>query len=559
MKKSLALLLALALTLSLCPAALAGDPAILPGDPPGGVVKDYLTFPGDPVYEEENWLEVARRRREAYEGALLPYEGRDWAQGSVGQCYEEGIYRLLCAENYTDEFEARAVFLAAGRAFAAAESGLYDQNRGRDETYYRISIEKYRCYLIYHVEYISDWGRALVPALDALGMTTEAFFDAPGMDRVSEPDKDRVAAEVDAYWDFYIGEKSRLTIYLDGTLLQMDTQPQVRNERTMAPIRALAEALGAEVEWDPDTWEVTMTRAGSTVAMTPGETTAWVDGVPVEMDVAPYADQNRTYFPVRYAAELFGQEVTWNAAQRRVDIAEPREEDREAPLLAMGALLGFLEGGEPSRFGLYPRAPHLALERNEYGVPESRPLEPAKRCRELLAQNWEIQDREGLLQAVEGLLSEGHNGDFLAAAQEVRDLSDSEIARLAGKLGEADQYMWPWTKALWKKWGETGIRAWDLCRAAAVAEWGYTAGYVTYAEALELLEPAVEELRERFDSWDKVYENFLEGYYWCLREDLGENTVWDTDLGAGYLYLKNSPETRTLFNDELLEVRSAKS
>ena len=30
--------------------------------------------------------------------------------------------------------------------------------------------------------------------------------------------------------------------------------------------------------WDPETWQVTMTRAGHTVTMTPGETTARVDG-----------------------------------------------------------------------------------------------------------------------------------------------------------------------------------------------------------------------------------------------------------------------------------------
>lgn len=149
----------------------------------------------------------------------------------------------------------------------------------------------------------------------------------------------------------------------------------------------------------------------------------------------------------------------------------------------------------------------------------------------------------------------GHDRDFQAAAREVKNLSDREIARRTEKLSEVDQYMWPRTKALWKKWGKTGIRTWDLCRAAALAEWGYTAGYVTYPEALELLAPAVEELKESFDSWDEVYENFLEGYYWCLREDLGDGTVWDTDLGMAWQYLKNSPDTRTLFDDSLFENR----
>lgn len=551
MKKILSLLLALALSLSLYPAARAAEAA--PTAPGWVDAESYIVFPGDPVYEPENWGQVLAQRQAAEAGGLLEEGGLDWAEGSPGQCYETALIRLRCVENYDDELEAKAALLAAGRALGAAESGWYDQNRGRDEIYYRISIEKYRVYLSYHVDYISDWGRGLVPALDELGMTLEDFFNAPILDRVSPEDREKVEASVNAYWDFYIGEKSRITVYLDGTLLQMDTLPQVKNERTMAPIRAIAEALGAEVEWDPVTWKVTMTRAGSTVSMTPGETTAWVDGTAVEMDVAPYADQNRTYFPVRYAAELFGQQVSWNSTQRRVDIEEDRDEEKEAPLLAMGALFGLLEGGDPNLFGYYPRAPHSILERNEYGVPESRLLEPAVHCREILAGTWGIEDREDLLAVVEEILEKGNNEDFLTAAKEVRNLSNSEIARQTKKLGETDQYMWPWTKALWKKWEETGIRAWDLCRAAALVQWGYTAGYVTYSEALELLEPTTQELREKFQSWDQAYENFLEGYYWCLREDLGEKTVWDTDLGAGYLYLKNAPDTRTLFNDEVLE------
>lgn len=553
MKKSLSLLLVLALSLPLCPAALAESL----GEPPErAVVREYLTFPGDPVYEGESWLRVLSRRREAAQGGLLPREGLDWAQGSVGECYEEGVYRLLCAENYTDDQEARAAFLAAGRAFGAAESGWYDRNRGRDETYYKISVEKYRCYLIYHVEYISDWGRALVPALDALGMTLDDFFNAPNMDRVSSENRDRVEGEVNAYWDFYLGEKLRITVYVDGALLQMDTPVQVKNERTMAPIRALAEALGADVAWDPDTWQVTMKRAGSTVTMTPGETTAWVDGVAVEMDVAPYADRNRTYFPVRYAAQLFGQTVTWNAAGRRVEITESKgaeSSDTEVWVLGMGALLGFLEEGDPTRFGYYPRSPHPVTERDETGAPRNRTMEPAAECRKLLAENWEISDREALFEVVEKLLTEGHNQDFQAAANEVRFLSGREVEYRAKSLSGTDKYMWPWTQKLWEKWGKRGIRAWDLCRAAAIAEWGYTAGYLTYPEAMELLAPAVRELQGSFGSWDEVYENFLEGYYWCLRQDLGEDTVWDTDLGKAFDYLKNSPDTRTLFSASMFE------
>ena len=281
MKKSLALLLALLLCVSLYPAALGAETlSAVTAAAPGWVAEeDYLIFPGDPVYEPERWGRITALRAEAEAGALLPEEGRDWAEGSAGQCYETALLRLKYAGNAgEDEGLAKAAFLSAGKAFEAAESAWYDQGGGRDETYYRLRVEKYRAYLLYHPQYVDNWGRAIVPALDALGMTTADFFEAPHMERVGAETRDMVEQSADAYWSFYLPEKSRLTIYVDDILLQMDTQPQVKNQRTMAPVRALAEALGAEVMWDPETWQVTMTRAGHTVTMTPGETTARVDG-----------------------------------------------------------------------------------------------------------------------------------------------------------------------------------------------------------------------------------------------------------------------------------------
>lgn len=560
MKRTLCLLLTLAMTLSLVPAALGAE--AFPPTPPAWVaVEDYLVFPDDPVYASESWAGVLARREAAAAGGLLDYEGRDWAQGSPGECYETALIRLKCAENYgEDEFEAKAAFLSAGRAFHAAESGWYDQNRGRDETYYRLSVEKYRAYVLYHPAYSENLGRGLVPALDALNMTLADFFDASLMDRVSGEDRATVAALVAEYQESYDREKNRITVELDGTALAMDTAPQAVEQRVMVPIRAIAEALGADVTWNRQTNAVTLDRAGTAVFLTIGKTTAMVNGEPVEMDVAPYAENNRTYVPVRYVSEFFGQTVDWDGETRRVVIAEDKTDwagsGLENRLLPMGSLLGFLEGGDPTRFGFYSRAPYTETSHSSGGVNENRTVAPFGLCRETLAGTWEIRDREELLETAAEILKTGNQKDFLDAAQEVKNLSDREIDRRAEQLSEVDRYMWPYTKALWKKWGGTGIRAWDLCRAAALLEWGYTAGYVTYDEAMELLEGAAEELKETFDSWEQVYENFLEGYYWCLREDLGDGTVWDTELGKAWQYLKNSPDTRTLFNDELLEASS---
>ena len=97
MKRPLSLLLTLALTLSLLPAAWGAEP-VTPTPPSWVAAEDYLVFPGDPAYERSNWAQIEALRADAEKGAQLPADGRDWADGSVGQCYETALLRLKYAE-----------------------------------------------------------------------------------------------------------------------------------------------------------------------------------------------------------------------------------------------------------------------------------------------------------------------------------------------------------------------------------------------------------------------------------------------------------------------------
>lgn len=542
--------------------------------------EDYLVFPGDPVYEPENWQRILALRWQAESGALLPQEGRDWAEGSPGECYETALVRLKYAENTSGAAvaaelrktsvetggvpeameeavkrgkaapEVGQALLSAGKAFSAAESGWIDQNRGKDALAYRLAIEKYRAYLAYHPAYVDDWGRGVIPALDALGMPVEKFFDTPFMDRLSTADRAAVEQSIYDYWEFYLEQRNLISVYLDGAVLLMDTLPQVREQRTMVPVRAVAEALGADVEWAAQSGQITMTRAGKTVVMVLGSTVAMVDGKPVKMDVAPYADQNRTYIPVRYVSEFFGQTVSWDQNSRRVDICEDKsawaDTDVEAWAKPMGALLILFSGGDPSTFGGWPRAAH-PNGRNTVLV------EPVGLCREKLKE-WEINSREELLKALEEARAGVNNEAFVENARKVKDMTAAQ-AKAYARGNEVDKYMWPQTRALWKKWGgEKGIAAWDLCRSSALAQWGYTAGYLTYGEAMDAVSASTRELGKTFSSWDEVYENFADGYYWCAREDMTDTGVWESDFGMTYQAMKATLELKEIFDDSLFAI-----
>lgn len=542
--------------------------------------EDYLIFPGDPVYEPENWQRILTLRWQAESGALLPEEGRDWAEGSPGQCYETALVRLKYAENTSGAAvaaelrktsvetggvpeameeavkrgkaapEVGQALLSAGKAFSAAESGWIDQSRGKDALAHRLAIEKYRAYLAYHPAYVEDWGRGVIPALDALGMAVEEFFDAPFMDRLSAQDRSAVEQSIYDYWSFYLEQRNMIAVYLDGAVLLMDTLPQVKEQRTMVPIRAVAEALGADVEWNGEANRVTLTRAGKTVVMVLGSTVAMVDGKPVKMDVAPYAEQNRTYIPVRYVSEFFGQTVSWDQEERRVDISEDKshwaDTNVEAWAKPMGALLSLLDQGDPATFGGWPRASHPNARKTTL-------VEPAKLCRDILREDWGIDSREALLAELEDIRAGANNQAFLENARKVKDMTAAQ-ARAYAKGNEVDKYMWPQTRALWKKWGrEKGIAAWDLCRGSALAQWGYTAGYLAYDEAMDIVSASARELCKTFSSWDEVYENCADGYYWCVREDMTDTDVWESGFGTAYLAMKATLELKEIFDNSLFE------
>lgn len=563
MRRFLSLFLTLSLTLALSPATLAltgGDTAIAQAQPAGGPSapswveeSDYLIFPGDPVYELENWGEIRKLRREAEDGASLPAEGRDWADGFPGKCYETALLRLKYAWNAADtvgitSLEVGQALLSAGKAFSAAESGWIDQNRGKDALAHRLAVEKYRAYLAYHPAYVDDWGRGIIPALDALSMPVEEFFDTPFMDRLSPEERTAVEQSVYDYWDFYLEQRNLISVYVDGAVLLMDTLPQVKDQRTMVPIRAVAEALGADVEWMEGSNQVIMTRAGKTVVMALDSTIAMVDGKPVKMDVAPYAEENRTYIPARYVAEFFGQTVSWDQNSRQVDIREDKtawaDTNIEAWAKPMGALLSLLSGGDPAAFGGWPRASHP----NELGTAL---VEPIQLCRDILREEWGVKGREELLAEVEAIRAGENSVLFLESARKVKDMTAAQ-ARAYAKGNEVDKYMWPQTRSLWKKWGsEKGIAAWDLCRGAALAQWGYTAGYFTYDEAMGAVADFAGELTKTFSNWDEVYENMIDGYYWCAREDMTDMDTWESEFGVTYQAMRATMELNAIFDDGL--------
>ncbi len=113
---------------------------------------------------------------------------------------------------------------------------------------------------------------------------------------------------------------SSIYVMLDGNYIGFDVKPQVISGRTMVPIRAIFEKMGATVSWDGNSNSAICTKGSTVVKMTVGNMIMYVNNQPVKMDIAPLVINGRTLAPARYAAEAFGAKVDWDENTKTVII-----------------------------------------------------------------------------------------------------------------------------------------------------------------------------------------------------------------------------------------------
>lgn len=91
--------------------------------------------------------------------------------------------------------------------------------------------------------------------------------------------------------------------------IEFDVKPLIEEGHTLVPARAFFEALGLEVEWNEKDNVVTAKKDNKTVVLTIGKDIALVDGKEVKLDKAPRMENDRTLVPLRFLAESFGLNV----------------------------------------------------------------------------------------------------------------------------------------------------------------------------------------------------------------------------------------------------------
>ena len=107
-----------------------------------------------------------------------------------------------------------------------------------------------------------------------------------------------------------------ITVMLDGKKIEFDVEPILVKDRTMVPMRAIFEALGAKVDWDDDKQTAFGMNANTVVAFQIDNNKmqkSSVDGKSetIELDVPAMLVNDRTLVPLRAISESFGNKVDW--------------------------------------------------------------------------------------------------------------------------------------------------------------------------------------------------------------------------------------------------------
>lgn len=115
-------------------------------------------------------------------------------------------------------------------------------------------------------------------------------------------------------------ENEKISVLMNGIPLTFDSEPFIENGRTFVPMRSIFEAFGASVEWYEETKSVLASKNLKTIGLQIGDSSIYIDGAKNSLDCAPIIRNDRTMIPVRAVAEGLDANVSWDENTKSVII-----------------------------------------------------------------------------------------------------------------------------------------------------------------------------------------------------------------------------------------------
>lgn len=151
-------------------------------------------------------------------------------------------------------------------------------------------------------------------------ISNDAFYNCFDLTIVGIPGSyaEIFAKEHDIPFDGSLPAPEEIMVSVNRSLLTFDQPPVIVNDRTLVPLRAIFEALGAVVDWEPTTRTVTARRGDINISLVVDTNIIKKNGADIEIDVPAQIVGDRTMVPVRAISESLGASVDWDPATRTV-------------------------------------------------------------------------------------------------------------------------------------------------------------------------------------------------------------------------------------------------
>ena len=125
-----------------------------------------------------------------------------------------------------------------------------------------------------------------------------------------------------------------ITVYVDGKQLSFDQPPIIQDDRTLVPMRKIFEALDAQVIWDEADQTVMAMHNEDIIMLQIGEAGLYKNGELVyTMSVPAQIINDRTLVPLRAVAESLGASVAWDGVKYVIDIHSDGTSEKPADLM----------------------------------------------------------------------------------------------------------------------------------------------------------------------------------------------------------------------------------
>jgi len=125
-----------------------------------------------------------------------------------------------------------------------------------------------------------------------------------------------------------------ITVKVDGNTIDFpDARPFIdtQSNRTMIPVRFVAENLGCKVDWNGESKIVYIQKNEILIELKIGVLEAIAGGKVISLDAKAVIKENRTFVPLRFVSEALGANVEWNGNTRTVYITTGKTAPTPAP------------------------------------------------------------------------------------------------------------------------------------------------------------------------------------------------------------------------------------